>query len=914
MSAPRPSPPSGGSDPPMEGSSHGQSKEQEDQPPPKAPEPPRMVPHVQVHVESSFLKTGKPMVPTRLIVPATNTNQSAVHPTPAQSHKAEGAGPAHSLAHLAAVGGMGHLPLLSHGQPPMSRGSIQPHMGTHIPASLPVHGFTSHVPRGAAAAASLTPAAKGSVTTVLRPPSAGASAFPVSTPSSGLVQTQAIPPQVKVQARAMGGSSTPPMVTTSCTPTPSPAVSSGPEQHRAAVFPPHASSINVGLVRGEGTASPHLTTLPARSLQVSHVIGMPQHKSAVTAATVAPMMAHTTTVTTTVSTQNATVTQVSLHQSTSASTVTFAPSSSHSSVVSSASIPIAKVLPQPVAHSPRPLLDYSGDPPGMPASASLFLPARQRGSPNPVNTAVSMVTTASHSDSRPERSQFLLSHRPTQASLPLHTPPYTTITPAYYYDPAAALRYPHHTAQAAMAMHTYQAAQAAAHFTPISCSASAIRPLVASPQASVAAAAVAVAAQHAGGMRPGPAMSLNHPMFLSMEAARQAQQVPPSITTASEANDSSASSMSGSYAGGVGGASTQPVLAVGAPGNPNSSPRPSILRKRTNDGMRRTASATTPTNSDPNSPRVEVAPPTAASPRPPGETKPETGSSQVGDVVMATEGDSTALPSEVKVKEEPMEMSSHPVPPGAMTVNQLIASVVQAATTPTVSNTPSLPVTTPTSLPPEASPRKKPRKQQHVVATEDGFAGDVELKMMDSKADFLAPTKKETRDRKKEQVEDVLYVLKRFPRPSLLSSYRHGWKARLNHFQRYSDFKVKDKNLSLHDVCSQKGLAQKAAGWKVHHLANQLDELACNEQDTFAKMSSFHEGLKAPGKKIIMEEEMRMIQELIQGNIQRARLTTEQLNDTKQQMVKIVEKHRGEVCDIIKKNCSRKSSKKKSSS
>ncbi|XP_066266839.1 histone deacetylase complex subunit SAP130-like isoform X1 [Branchiostoma lanceolatum] len=913
MSAPRPSPPSGGGDPPAE------AKEQDDQPPPKAPEPPRMVPHVQVHVESSFLKTGKPMVPTRLIVPASNTNQTTVHPSQAsltQPHKAEGAGPGHSLAHLAAVGGMGHLPLLGHAQPggpAMSRGSIQSHMGTHIPASLPVHGFTSHVPRGAAAAASLTPAAKGSVTTVLRPPPAGASSFPVSTPSAGLVQTQAIPPQVKVQARAVGGSSTPPMVTTSCTRTPSPAVSSGPDQHRAAVFPPHAPSINVGLVRGEGT-SPHLTTLPARSLQVSHVIGMPQHKSAVTAATVAPMMAHTATVTTTVSTQNATVTQVSLHQSTSASAVTFAPSSSHSSAVSSASIPIAKVLPQPVAHSPRPLLDYGGDTPGLPPSSSLFLPARQRGSPNPVNTAVSMVTTASHSDSRPERSQFLLSHRPTQASLPLHTPPYTTITPAYYYDPAAALRYPHHTAQAAMAMHTYQAAQAAAHFTPISCSASAIRPLVASPQASVAAAAVAVAAQHAGGMRPGPAMSLNHPMFLSMEAARQAQQVPPSITTASEANESPASSLTGSYAGGVGGASTQPVLAVGAPGNPNSSPRPSILRKRTNDGMRRTASATTPTNSDPNSPRVEVAPPTAASPRPPGETKTEAPSSQVGEVAMATEGDSTLSTSEVKVKEEPVEMSSHAIPPGAMTVNQLIASVVQAATTPTVANTASLPVTTPTSLPPEASPRKKPRKQQHVVATEDGFAGDVELKMMDGRSDFPAPTKKESRDRKKEQVEDVLYVLKRFPRPSLLSSYRHGWKARLNHFQRYSDFKVKDKKLSLHDVCSQKGLAQKAAGWKVHHLANQLDELAGNEQDTFAKMSSFHEGLKAPGKKIIMEEEMRMIQELIQGNIQRAQLTTEQLNDTKQQMVKIVDKHRGEVCDIIKKNCSRKSSKKKSSS
>ncbi|XP_019619836.1 PREDICTED: histone deacetylase complex subunit SAP130-B-like isoform X2 [Branchiostoma belcheri] len=905
MSAPRPSPPGGGSDPPTEGSSHGQSKEQEDQPAPK-PEPPRMVPHVQVHVESSFLKTGKPMVPTRLIVPATNSNQTTVHPT--QSHKSEGPSPAHSLAHLAAVGGMGHLPLLGHAQPgpPLSRGSIQPHLGTHIPASLPVHGFTSHVPRGAAAAASLTPAAKGSVTTVLRPPSAGASAFPVSTPSVGLVQTQAIPPQVKVQARAVGGSSTPPIITTSCTRTPSPAVTSGPEQHRAAVFPPHG----VGLVRGEGTASPHLPTLPPRSLQVSHVIGMPQHKPAVTAATVAPMMAHTTTVTTTVSTQNATVTQVSLHQSTSASAVTFSPSSSHSSAVSSASIPIAKVLPQPVAHSPRPLLDYSGDPPGMPASSSLFLPPRQRGSPNPVNTAVS---TAAHSDSRPDRSQFLLSHRPPQASLPLHTPPYTTITPAYYYDPAAALRYPHHTAQAAMAMHTYQAAQAAAHFTPISCSASAIRPLVASPQASVAAAAVAVAAQHAGGMRPGPAMSLNHPMFLSMEAARQAQQVPPSITTASEANETSASSMSGSYAGGVGGANTQPVLPVGAPGNPNSSPRPSILRKRTNDGMRRTATATTPTNSDPNSPRVEVAPPTAASPRPAGETKAEAPSSQAGEVAMATEGDSTVVTSEVKVKEEPMEIPPHPIPPGAMTVNQLIASVVQAATTPTVANTASLPATH-TSLPPEASPRKKPRKQQHVVATEDGFAGDVELKMMDNKSDFPPPTKKESRDRKKEQVEDVLYVLKRFPRPSLLSSYRHGWKARLNHFQRYSDFKVKDKKASLHDVCSQKGLAQKAAGWKVHHLANQLDELACNEQDTFAKMSSFHDGLKAPGKKIIMEEEMRMIQELIQGNIQRAQLTTEQLNDTKQQMVKIVEKHRGEVCDIIKKNCSRKSSKKKSSS
>ena len=63
---------------------------------------------------------------------------------------------------------------------------------------------------------------------------------------------------------------------------------------------------------------------------------------------------------------------------------------------------------------------------------------------------------------------------------------------------------------------------------------------------------------------------------------------------------------------------------------------------------------------------------------------------------------------------------------------------------------------------------------------------------------------------------------------SLLNSYKHNWKARNNHFIRYSDVKVKEERKpTLSEIANQKQALQKLNGWKIYHLGSQMEDMVC---------------------------------------------------------------------------------------
>jgi len=59
-----------------------------------------------------------------------------------------------------------------------------------------------------------------------------------------------------------------------------------------------------------------------------------------------------------------------------------------------------------------------------------------------------------------------------------------------------------------------------------------------------------------------------------------------------------------------------------------------------------------------------------------------------------------------------------------------------------------------------------------------------------------------------------------------------------------------------------------------------------------------------------IDEQLRVLHELIQGNIQRCQLSMEQLDEAKQTMLKVID-HKPKILEIVKRHKHKRSSKKK---
>ncbi|XP_062609717.1 histone deacetylase complex subunit SAP130-like isoform X1 [Saccostrea cucullata] len=333
---------------------------------------------------------------------------------------------------------------------------------------------------------------------------------------------------------------------------------------------------------------------------------------------------------------------------------------------------------------------------------------------------------------------------------------------------------------------------------------------------------------------------------------------------------------------------------------PNASPRPSILRKRTNEGPvkkpvcglntmdRHSPRPDSRTDSAPQS--NTSSPKTPATPA--GESQSSTDTALSSEATTPTQNNM----AELKIKQEPMDGLE----------NGLSAAITSSIAS--LSN--SLPNST------DASPRKKPRKQLLNANEElkDSVSSDEEKVAVES-----VKEEEDTHNEYREEYVDdegVRWTVEKCrPNISLMNFYNISWKPRNNHFNRHTEIKPKEERRpTVNELANQRGAAQKASGWKLYHMAAQMEDLNDLEKTLLSKLSSIQTALSPRPQNrltvVSMEDELSMMHELTQANIQRCKLIMDQLEESRTNMLKVLD-HKQKISEIINKHVSKRPIKKK---
>ncbi|XP_058846043.1 histone deacetylase complex subunit SAP130-like isoform X5 [Acipenser ruthenus] len=877
----------------------------------------------------------KPTVPSRPIAPA---------PASIQGHLTmESSMPQASAIPVATISGQqGHPSNLHHLMTANVQMSIirssTPGPPLHIgPSATPQHTFTSHLPRGAAAAAVMS---SSKVTTVLRPasgPSSGTGQATVQHIIHQPIQSRpavttstAVPPTVVATVSATRAQS--PVITTAA----AHIADTGHGRPSLTIHPPPATRITLPSHPALGAQKPQLHTMAQKSSIFSTV-------TPVAAATVAPILATNTVPSPTTAgsmphTQSATSTIV---------TMTMPPHSSNATAATTSTIPVAKVVPQPIAHtSPRIQPDYQGE------RGNLIPISGHRSSPNPV-------AMEARNDNRqpmpvpvPMPVQFqYFQYNPSAYPL-AHT--YTPITSS-----VSTIRQFPVSAQAPSSAIPAQAG-VGVHLNPVQ-----LMTVEASHRLGLQAAAIGTqgiqtATLGTQGIQPAPigTQGLHPAAPIGTQGIQTApigsQQTEAKSVVLADGSTLVANPISNTFSATPAGATTvvQTHPQGGSTNVPTlvSSPRPSILRKKpTNEGSAVRKSLIPAQAGEATSPRIDSTMRSASgSPRPAGaKPKPEiqvealsNQSSEQQTVPAPPQHPSQTISAILTAAAPPSQPTAAlSTLPAAMAVTPPIpasmANVVTPPTQPAVSSTAASAVscafpeikikqevepmeTVPPALtpfgsslglpsgdiPPGASPRKKPRKQQHVITEESEM---METNSTDEEKSSARPLAGKAEKRKlppKEYIDEegVRYVpVRTRPPVTLLRHYRNPWKAAYHHFQRYSDIRVKEeKKGTMQEIANQKGVVCRVQGWKIHLCAAQLLQLTNLEHDVYSRLSTLQEGL-IPKKKAGADDDLHRINELIQGNMQRCKLVMDQITEAREAMMKVLD-HKDRVMKLLNKN------------
>lgn len=329
---------------------------------------------------------------------------------------------------------------------------------------------------------------------------------------------------------------------------------------------------------------------------------------------------------------------------------------------------------------------------------------------------------------------------------------------------------------------------------------------------------------------------------------------------------------------------------------PNASPRPSILRKRTNEGTPVKKPVCGLNNMDRHSPRPDSRTDSApqsntSSPKTPATPAGESQSST--DTALSSEATTpTQNSTDLKIKQEPPDSIENGFP----SLNSNVSTL-------------------PNNL--EASPRKKPRKQllhanEEIRDQSSSDEDDEEIEKLTDIKDELV-IKQELRDEYVDE-DGVRWTLDKVrPNISLLNFYNISWKPKHNHFLRYTDVKPKEERRpTVNELSNQRGVSQKASGWKLYHMAAQLEDLTELEKTLFSKVSTIQSSVAPRGssKNNIMDDSEGVLHELTQGNIQRCKLIMDQLEEARTSMLKVLD-HKQKIFEIINKHMSKRPIKKK---
>ncbi|CAL8309976.1 unnamed protein product [Lota lota] len=585
----------------------------------------------------------KPPMPSRLIAPAPASNQTHLSTPPKVPSNLtvtmeSSITPTPSIPVATISGQQGHssnLHQLMSANIQIIRTPLQ--IG---PSAGPPQTFTSHLPRGAAAAAAMS-----GPKTVLRP-TAGPNAGPGQPNVQHIIHLDAIKPRpvVTTTTAVLPTVVAPISATRTQSPVINPAVTHAAEmihgRQGLTIHPPPAA-ISIQRPQTSRDAATRITlpshpALGGTKPQQPHAMTQKSIFSTMTpvaAATVAPIVATNTVPSTTTMAPHSQMTSNTIV------TMTMASHSSHATAATTSAIPVAKVVPQPIAHtSPRVQPDYAGE------RTNLIPIPGHRSSPS----AVTMEARSDNRSSVPVQYQYFL---PAYSSAPYHT--YTPITSSV----PTLLQYPVTPQAPSSALPTPAGVGVATtvHLNPMQLMA-VDRIGLQSPQ--IGTQGLQPGALTAQGLQPGAIGVQGLHTSASITTTQGLQQAP--IVTQQQnqqpqmeakpgmvlADGFVASTICSTF-GGTQPAATMVQASVGAHaqgvgGAPAlaSSPRPSILRKKpTNDGCVRKNLM----SGEPNAGRLEGSVRGAGSPRPSGvKPKAEVHVAMAPPVMAAVE----ALPSQ----------------------------------------------------------------------------------------------------------------------------------------------------------------------------------------------------------------------------------------------------------------------------
>ena len=236
------------------------------------------------------------------------------------------------------------------------------------------------------------------------------------------------------------------------------------------------------------------------------------------------------------------------------------------------------------------------------------------------------------------------------------------------------------------------------------------------------------------------------------------------------------------------------------------------------------------------------------------------------------------------------------------------------------------------------TPRKKPRKQ---LLEPSSLKSSQNMHLLNNNANT-------SKDKEAMVEKESVARANKKPRVSLLSSYNVGWKSQQYHFLRYSDVRPKpEKKLTLSEL-SHEGL-QRKNGWKIHHLATQMEVMSDNEESVYQRLNQFldtferdvsalsnqcsqstqqttlntcnssntctatnnscnrTESVNACELKVRTAVDTNLdsitvkLNDLIRGNLQRSNLFSDQISEARQLIIKLTNDHKERVGKITKK-------------
>ena len=224
-----------------------------------------------------------------------------------------------------------------------------------------------------------------------------------------------------------------------------------------------------------------------------------------------------------------------------------------------------------------------------------------------------------------------------------------------------------------------------------------------------------------------------------------------------------------------------------------------------------------------------------------------------------------------------------------------------------------------------ATPRKKPRKQllepfnlstsANMKLLTAGSSDESSQVQQQNQKRLEPPTPAEESDdvRAVRHIEPVDPLIKKF-RPALYQSVIPPWKSLQHHFLRYTDVKPRaEKRMTLAEL-SNEG-AQKMDGWKIHHLATQMEEIGQDETNVLERLKKLLAVLEEKADANNSPQETsngatngfllgtpEKVIDLVRGNIQRSSIFKEEMKNSEQLLIKLTNDHRGKIDKLTQKN------------